>query len=67
MKRRITFEVDPVRLFDALAAIKGNTEPLGLRIVSAMLTGDAGFNDQIGMAHYGVAIAGVETIEGDGA
>jgi hypothetical protein len=58
-KRRITFEVDPLVLFDTLAQMKGNFAPLGERLVGALLA-KPGFADQLGMGIYGVVLVSDE-------
>ena len=52
-KRRVTFEVDSSQLFDTLRAMKGDTGPLGARLVAALLAQPC-TADLIGMAVYGV-------------
>jgi len=61
-KLRMTFEVDTTELFDRLHTMKGDTGPIGERIVGAMLTGEAGFGQSVGMAVYGVTIVSAEKI-----
>jgi len=51
---KVTFEVDATKLFDALHDMKGETAELGARVVAALLTGEAGMIERIGMAFYGV-------------
>lgn len=59
-KLRITFDVDTIELFGMLKCTNGNCEPIGQRLVGAMMTGEAGSADQIGMAYYGIKITSVE-------
>lgn len=59
-KLRITFEVDNIALFDAIKAMKGETDAIGARVIGTMLTGKASFADEIGMAAYGITISSVE-------
>lgn len=54
-QREIKFTVDPSILFDTIHAMKGNTEPLGTRLVEFMLA-DSGFIDRLGLAMYGVTV-----------
>jgi hypothetical protein len=52
--RHISFDVDPIILFDALRAIGDNGAALGSRLVAALLTGTSPRED-IGLADYGIA------------
>lgn len=54
-KRRVTFEVDTSELFDRLRDMRGDTGPLGERVVAALLS-EPGTAALIGMAFYGVQI-----------
>lgn len=56
-KRRVTFEVDTSRLFDALQKMGGDTEALGARIVSTLLA-PCSLAETLGMACYGVVEVG---------
>jgi hypothetical protein len=62
--KRVTFEVDPLRLFDALSAMSGDSGPLGERLVATLLTGRAGFAEQMGLGIYGIAV--IEEEKNDG-
>lgn len=55
-RTRVTFEADNIKLFDTLAAMRGDTEPLGTRMVAALMTGDASFPDKVAFEMYGVRI-----------
>ncbi len=55
-KRRVTFEVDNVELFDRLREMKGDTGPIGERLVGALLTDNVGFAETAGMAVYGITL-----------
>lgn len=57
--KRVTFEVDDTALFDTLQRMKGDTGPLGARLVGALLA-DPPFPDQLGMGIYGVVFVGAE-------
>ncbi len=60
MKRqRITFEVDVVKLFDAIAQM-GGSEMIGQRIVEQLLMDRTGMVDRVGMAAYGVSVVARE-------
>lgn len=62
MKRKVTFSVEDAVLFDALHKMKGDTGPLGERLVAVMLTGSVTLKE-CGMALYGVAVTNVENIK----
>lgn len=53
---KITFAVDQSKLFDALKDMSGDMNPLGQRLVEALLTGGVSFGDAVGMAVYGVGL-----------
>ncbi len=55
--RKIVFEVDPTRLFDALSKMNGDTAPLGARLVETLLS-PPGFRVALGLAMYGITLAG---------
>jgi hypothetical protein len=57
MRKRVTFEADDVKLFDALRAAGGNTDGLGGRMVSALLS-DPTMAELIGMEVFGVTYIG---------
>lgn len=59
---RVTFEVNSAELFDTLAAMKGDTGPLGVRLVGVLLTGEASVLEHVGMGFYGVAVSNVEKL-----
>lgn len=59
MVREVTLHVDPVKLFDALKAISGNTLPLGQRLAGLLMTGEISGLDAIGLAVYGITVAQV--------
>jgi hypothetical protein len=54
-KRRVTFEVDTVELFNMLAKQRGDMTELGNRLVSALLV-EPGLADLVGMQVYGVSV-----------
>lgn len=54
MKFRV--ETDPGKMFDRLRALNGDHSPLGLRIVSVLMTGEMPFSDAIALEVYGVRI-----------
>jgi hypothetical protein len=54
--RRVTFEVDKLRLFDALSAMSGDCAPLGERLVATLLVGRASFADGLGLGVYGITV-----------
>jgi hypothetical protein len=57
MKKRVTFEADDVKLFDTLRAAGGNTDGLGGRMVSALLS-EPTMAELLGMAVFGVIYIG---------
>ncbi len=57
MRKRVTFEADDVKLFDTLRAIGGNTDGLGGRMVSALLS-EPTMAELIGMEVFGVTYIG---------
>jgi hypothetical protein len=59
--RRVTFEVDKLRLFDALSAMNGETDALGLRLVATLVSGRASFADRWGLGVYGITVIEEET------
>ena len=60
---RVSFEVDTIALFDRIHGLAGNCAPLGERLVGALMTGEQGFAEAVGMATYGVTLAKVEPVE----
>lgn len=62
-KLRLTFEVEPTKLFDAVARLKGDCNPIGRHIVGVLLTGEASFREAVGLELYGVQVSHVEKIE----
>ncbi len=54
-KRTVTFEVEPVVLFEALKVMRNNTESLGQRLVTALLS-ETSLRDDLGLVYYGVSI-----------
>ena len=61
-KRRVTFEVDQVELFDTLHKMGGNMGPIGERVVATLLVENDSFADAIGMALYGITVVSSETL-----
>mgnify|MGYP007097001295 FL=1 len=62
--KRVTFEVDPLRLFDALSAMSGDSGPLGERLVATLLTGRKSFADGLGLGVYGITVIEEEKDDG---
>lgn len=60
--KKITFEVDPARLFDAVKNMGGNCAGIGERVAGVMMTGKSGTADDIGLAMYGIVFLGQEDI-----
>jgi hypothetical protein len=59
MKKRVAFEVDDIQLFDTLRAGGMDTDGLGGRMVSSLLS-DPTMAELIGMAFYGVTYIGAD-------
>jgi len=54
---RISLSFNRSELFDAVAKVGDGGAGLGQRIVCAMLSGDIGFGEAMGLALYGVSIS----------
>lgn len=54
MKRKITFEIEDTKLFDAIRAVNGDASSIGAQVVGTMMTGTCSFGDRLGMAAYGI-------------
>jgi hypothetical protein len=61
MKKRVTFEVDDIKLFDTLRETGMNTDGLGGRMVSSLLS-DPTMAELIGMAFYGITCMGADDL-----
>jgi hypothetical protein len=55
---KVTFEVDPVILFDTITKdMKGETKPLGDRLIGVLLqSGETTLRDEIGLTVYGISV-----------
>lgn len=55
---RLVLEFDPVQVFDAVANMNGNINPLGCRLAEMVLqSGKPGFFEQLGaIAVYGISV-----------
>lgn len=62
-KVKMTFEIDPVKLFDTIKLMNDDMTSIGERLIGTMLTGHASLSDQIGMAVYGIVITDESPIE----
>lgn len=55
-KIRVAFEVDQSQLFDTIQKMGGDCSMIGERIVGVLLSGEAPWREQLGMAVYGIQL-----------
>ena len=55
-KIRVAFEVDQSQLFDTIQKMGGDCRMIGERIVGVLLSGEAPWREQLGMAVYGITL-----------
>jgi len=60
MKHRITLEADPTTIRSMLKAMRGNCEPIGVKMANILLTGEVPFQERVGLECYGVSVVAVE-------
>lgn len=60
---QMLIEADSTELFDALAKLGGNTSGIGDRVVGGLMTGNADWKDEIGLAAYGVTIKKITAVD----
>lgn len=59
MKHRLVFEVDTVKMFDAVAAVGDNGEAVGRRLAAVLLSSDnrrQSMSDAVGIAVFGIEL-----------
>lgn len=63
---RLVLEADSIKLFDALAAVKGDCSGVGERVVAPLMTGQSTMFVDIGLSAYGIDVVSVEEVKDDG-